>query len=262
MKLNAVAKFMTIAVVSCGLYSCGGKSEGNKTEGDSAADTTLEVEEVLEDSEEQKAEETIFGFMPGVEYGYNLDGFMVNLTFYKDGTTSSNWSGEGSWTIQSKHDQDFLVVYLPDVNYGEHLYIDADHKVHISSPSSKGYQLELINSLPQGAKRMVVGKKYTMPEYKWGKDGYITLNQDGTITSDFEGNPMPENKWKHINLEGNQWVMVYVEKPSGDVLGYIISPNLEYYSFNSAFNDDIIYNNGNIELGERWKNKRVGRLKE
>lgn len=225
---------MTLVAISVGLSSCGAKTSEEKEQIDS----------------------TINGLEPGAKYQTSIDGWHYSITIYKDGSSTST-GGDGSWFIESIHDQPFVVIYLDE---GGDLYIDKNLKLHPTSASYRGYQLERINYIPDDAKGMTVGKKYTLPKFRWGENAYLTLNEDGTVTSEFQNEPLALTNWRKVGVEGKEWIMVYLTDTEG-VYGYIVSPSLEYYSF-SPYDNDINYKNEKLNLGKYWKSNREGRLTE
>lgn len=240
-----------------GLSSCGGNKENSEATETEVVEETVDEVEV---PETKAVDETINGLVPGAQYQASFDGFNYDVTLYKDGSFTSSQGGDGSWRMESIHDQPFVVINLHEASGT--LYIDQDQNLHQNSASNKGYKLERINYIPDDAKGMEVGKKYKIADFRWDKPAFFTLNQDGTVTSEFDGGNLDYDKWKKTDIDGKEWVVIYYVNNGGDVYrGYLVSPSLENYFFNQ-YNKQIKLQNGEIVLDGDWKSNRSGRFEE
>ena len=257
--------FFSLALMTAmSLSSCGGDKNAAENE------TTAESAEAVEEAGTEDT--TINGLEPGAQYQAYIEGFAYDITLYKDGSSTSSQGGDGSWFFESIHDEPFVVVSLNEAS-GK-LYIDRDQNIHIKSASAKGYKLERINYIPEGAQGMIVGKKYTMPKYRSGTDAYVTLNEDGTVTFEFNGGKLDYSNWKRVDIDGKEWTIFYWQRfyevgvfgsdektTKENNGGFLVSPSLEYYLF--GHNDKRIkYLDGELTLNDNWQRNRDGRLKE
>lgn len=254
----AIALGVTVAATSCG--------------GDKKTTEEAGSNETIEEVATEPEDETINGLLPRAEYLADVDGWKNVMTLYKDGSATSSLSGDCTWHLESIKDQPFVVVYLNE-NTGNY-YIDQNQTLFVNSPNSKGYKLERVNYIPDEAKGMVIGRRYIMPKFRWGDDAFITLNEDGTVSSEFHGGELNLPKWKKTIVDGKEWIIIYYDRfmTSSDYVtgetvekeengGFIVSPSLEYYSL--GYDDkNIKFLGGEVTLGDNWKNNRVGRLKE
>ena len=222
----------------------------------------------------ESEEETINGLLPGAEYLADMDGLRNVITLYKDGSAVSSLSGNCEWYLNSIKDQTFVVVDL--LENTSTYYIDKNQKLYVNNVNSKGYKMERVNYIPKKAKGMVIGKRYTMPKFRWEEDAYITLNEDGTVSSEFQGKALNLPKWKKIEVDGINWIIIYyeefrtyndfrtgqcIEKVEELSQGYIVSPSLEYYYM--GYDDkNIKFVGGKVTFGDYWKTNRRGRLQE
>ena len=261
MKKNSF--FYMVATTMLFSTSCSGDK---KTTND--ADSNVTTEEVAAESEE----ETINGLLPGAEYMADVDGFRIVMKLYKDGSAVSSLSGDCEWHIKSIKDQPFVVVDVLE-NTGTY-YIDQNQNLYVNSVNSKGYKMERVNYVPDGAKGMEIGKRYTIPKFRWDEDAFITLNEDGTVSSEFQGEDLNYPKWKKVTVDGNEWIVIYRDRfitthyaETGEVKeeeeteGFIVSPSLEYYLL-SSYNKNIKFLGGEVTFGDNWKANQKGRLTE
>ena len=222
----------------------------------------------------ESEEETINGLLPGAEYLADIDGLRNVITLYKDGSAVSSISGDCEWHLKSIKDQTFVVVDLLE-NTGTY-YIDQNQNLYINSVNSKGYKMEQVNCISEKDEGMVIGKRYTMPNFRWGEDAFITLNEDGTVSSKFNGKSLNLPKWKKVVVDGIEWTIIYydrittyidyttgqgIEKEEEKSGGYIVSPSLEYYYIGSD-DKNIKFLGGEVTFGYDWKTNLEGRLKE
>lgn len=264
MKGKRLSYLLAFALISIGLCSCGAKSSGGDNENGNGSESEIDIAEVTQAPEE---DQTIYGLIPGAQYHAFVDGMGYEVTLYKDGSTRSRTGGDGSWHIESIHDEPFISVSR---EYNDiPVFIDQNQNVHFRSVNSKGYKLERINYIPSDAKGMVVGKQYATNVYN--KDVTVTLNEDGTVTSN-----MNYPQWKTVEVEGQEWILIYDEKKYEDVSiatgtienitryetdGWLVSPSLEYYIF-SSIDKYIKYQNGELILDDDWRIRWSGRFHE
>lgn len=229
-----------------------------------------DIDELSNESEE----ETINGLLPGAEYVADVDGFRIFMKLYKDGSAVSSLSGDCEWHIKSIKDQPFVVVDVLE-NTGTY-YIDQNQNLYVNSVNSKGYKMEQVNYIPDGAKGMVVGKRYTMPNFRWDEDAFITLNENGTVSSEFQGKELNLPYWKKVEVDGIDWIIIYykkfityndystgqcIQKEEEQSKGFIVSPSLEYY-FMGSDDKNIKFLGGDVTFGDYWKSNLQGRLQE
>lgn len=222
----------------------------------------------------ESEEETINGLLPGAEYLADIDGVRNVMTLYKDGSAVSSLSGDCEWHLESIKDQTFVVVDLLE-NTGTY-YIDQNQNLYANSVNSKGYKMEQVNCISENDEGMVIGKRYTMPNFRWGEDAFITLNGDGTVSSEFQGQALNLPKWKKVVVDGIEWTIIYynrfmtyvdyrtgqgIEKEKEESSGYIVSPSLEYY-YTGSDDKNIKFLGGEVTFGDDWKTNLQGRLKE
>ncbi|MDE6320986.1 MAG: hypothetical protein K2L93_01675, partial [Muribaculaceae bacterium] len=255
--MKSIYVYAAALVLAAGMTACGDK--GSSSSNDSASssssasssnsdqnnsDTGEEVTETTELVAEPEEDTTINGLEPGAQYQASLDGLEFDVTIYKDKTAFSTKGGSGTWYSESVHDKPVVVFNFEDAR--ELIYLDDNMNLRVGSPSATPYKLERINYIPDDAKGMVVGKKYTLPKFRWGKDAYMTLNADGTVTSKLSDYTLDVTNWKKVNVDGKEWTVTYymANYSNGPVAeGYAISPSLEFYSINGT-NDRIKFTDG------------------
>ena len=101
-----------------------------------------------------------------------------------------------------------------------------------------------------------------------------TLNENGTVSSEFQGEDLNYPKWKKVTVDGNEWIVIYRDRfitthyaETGEVKeeeeteGFIVSPSLEYYLL-SSYNKNIKFLGGEVTFGDNWKANQKGRLTE
>ena len=245
------------------ITSCGGekKTTDEASSNETVEEVAAEPETIeLVAAEPEKVDETINGLVPGAEYEADIDDWKTIITLYKDGTATSSLSGDGRWHIESIRDQPFVVISFDEVS-GVY-YIDQKQNLHLKSAGSKGFELERVNYIPEGANGPEMGVKYTMPKYRWGRDAYITFNNDGTVSTDFDSNRLDYTKWKNVDVEGKQWILV---TNNDETTNFLLSPSLEYYLFVDFVDRKIIkYTEGQLTFyDDNWRKKLShGRLKK
>ena len=144
---------------------------------------------------------------------------------------------------------------------------------------------EMANKKPQHAK---LGEN-KLPFYKWDESELtqlysitsdcalqVVVNEDGTVSSEFQGQALNLPKWKKVVVDGIEWTIIYynrfmtyvdyrtgqgIEKEKEESSGYIVSPSLEYY-YTGSDDKNIKFLGGEVTFGDDWKTNLQGRLKE